>query len=172
MMRPFQKLSESGNETESWFGSRLVVAITEMLTTSHVWRDGACDDDDYFARIELCCATVMDLMEVEGARHQNGRIREPCKSLLKHKNRFFLFVDSKDIQPTNNVAERIVRSIVILRHLTQGTHSDLGTKFVERTQTVVACCILQARSILRVFIQAMRGEAVSILPSRLALDTT
>ena len=93
LMRPFEALAESKTMPElSCFGSRVVTAITAMLTAHRHWRDGTCSDAEYRPRIDACVATVMNLLENEGATHTNGRLREPCKSMLKDKSRFFLFV--------------------------------------------------------------------------------
>ena len=52
----------------------------------------------------------------------------------------FLFVDG--VEPTNNLAERCLRPVVIFRKLSGGNQSDWGARFTERLMTVV-CTLKQ-----------------------------
>lgn len=52
--------------------------------------------------------------------------------------------DKIDVEPTNNISERVLRKIVIWRKVCFGTWSENGTRYLERVMTVVATCRLQA----------------------------
>jgi transposase len=52
------------------------------------------------------------------------------------------------VEPTNNVAERGVRHAVLWRRMCQGTHSELGSRFVERILTTNASLRQQGRNVL------------------------
>ena len=52
----------------------------------------------------------------------------------------FLFVEG--VEPTNNLAERGLRPVVIFRKLSGGNQSDWGARFTERLMTVV-CTLKQ-----------------------------
>ena len=54
----------------------------------------------------------------------------------------------KGIEPTNNAAERALRFAVIWRRISGGTDSQRGSRFVERTLSVVATCRQQGRNVL------------------------
>ena len=47
------------------------------------------------------------------------------------------FASVKGIEPTNNAAERALRFAVIWRRISGGTDSQRGSRFVERTLSVV-----------------------------------
>jgi transposase len=79
------------------------------------------------------------------------------------------FVWFPGVEPTNNAAERAVRHAVIWRRISGGTDSQAGSRFVERTLTVVATCRQQGRNVLdylsSCFQAARNGQAIpSLLP--------
>jgi transposase len=57
------------------------------------------------------------------------------------------FIETEGIEPTNNVAERAVRPVVIHRKTSLGSQSDRGSRFVERMQTASATLKLTGRSL-------------------------
>jgi transposase len=64
-----------------------------------------------------------------------------AKRFLKHGESFFQFITYQDwIEPTNNLAERAIRCVVIDRRITQGTRSPSGRDWCERIWTVMATC--------------------------------
>ena len=58
------------------------------------------------------------------------------------------FVHQEGIEPTNNVAERAIRPIVIHRKTSLGSQSSRGSDFIARMQTVVATAKRQGRNLL------------------------
>ena len=70
------------------------------------------------------------------------------KSLLKLWPAVFRFIDVEGLEPTNNFAEQAVRPRVILRKLSQGTRSDMGSLCIARVMSVTATCRKQDLDIL------------------------
>ena len=59
----------------------------------------------------------------------------------KYGESYFLFMEQPSlIEPTNNAAEREIRTLVLDRKVTQGVRSDLGNEWHERFWTVLATC--------------------------------
>jgi transposase len=56
----------------------------------------------------------------------------PCwalaKRLLRHQEELFLFVLVPDLPADNNLAERSIRPLVIMRKISGGSRSDEGSK--------------------------------------------
>lgn len=56
----------------------------------------------------------------------------PCnalaKRLMRHQDQLFQFVVRDDVSADNNLAERAIRPLVIMRKISGGTRSDKGTK--------------------------------------------
>jgi transposase len=61
-------------------------------------------------------------------------------------------------EPTNNAAERALRSAVLWRKGSFGADSEAGSRFAERLLTVAATCRQQGRPLLDFLVAA--GEAV------------
>ena len=79
------------------------------------------------------------------------------------------FARVEGVEPTNNVAERAVRPVVLWRKGSFGSDSAVGSKFAERLLTVVATCRQQGRRLLDCLVAA--GEAAlqrTVAPSLLA----
>ncbi len=69
------------------------------------------------------------------------------KRMKKHWNALWRFLSSPDVfEPTNNLAERAIRPISILRKITQGSRSLWGRAWTERIMSVLGTCKKQARS--------------------------
>lgn len=70
---------------------------------------------------------------------------------------------------TNNVAERALRSCVLMRKTSFGTHSEDGSRFIERMLTVAATLRQQKRNVVDYVTDAversLKGQSVpSLLP--------
>ena len=93
-----------------------------------------------------------------------------CQDILKRRETLWTFVQVKDVEPTNNTAERSIRPGVLWRKGSFGTQSEAGSRFVESLMTVVATLKQQKRSVLAYLTAAheaaLRGEtAPSLLPA-------
>jgi transposase len=73
--------------------------------------------------------------------------RRFANNLLKVWPALWTFTTIAGIEPTNNPAERALRSPVIHRKLSLGTQSDNGERFAERALSAAATCRLQRRSL-------------------------
>ena len=60
-----------------------------------------------------------------------------CRGLEGRLFSLWAFVYNEGVEPTNNLAERDLRPLVIFRKLTLGTHSEKGKQFVERAFSVI-----------------------------------
>lgn len=59
-----------------------------------------------------------------------------CENILDHFDKLWTFAKFGDVEPTNNLAERDLRKIVLWRKKSYGTRSNRGQRFVERISTV------------------------------------
>ncbi|MBK9940588.1 MAG: transposase [Kouleothrix sp.] len=77
--------------------------------------------------------------------------------MLSHEAALWTFVREERLEPTNNVAERALRSPVLWRKGCFGTQSDAGSRFVERILSVSATCRQQQRHLLTFVTDAIRA---------------
>ena len=78
-----------------------------------------------------------------GERHLNAAnadVRNLARAFFVHNQHFFTFVHEEGVEPTNNSAERALRTAVQWRKIMFGTRSDPGERAVERLLTIVRTC--------------------------------
>jgi len=81
-----------------------------------------------------------------GERHldaANDDVRNLAHAFFAHNQHFFTFVHEEGVVPTNNAAERALRTAVQWRKIMLGTRSERGERAVERLLTIVRTCQLQ-----------------------------
>jgi transposase len=98
-------------------------------------------------------------------------VRNLATALFVHFNRFFTFLEEEGVEPTNNVAERILRTAVQWRKISFGNRSRNGEIATARLLTVAQTCKRQHRHVLGYLADAVRyhrrqAAAPSLLPKR------
>ena len=95
------------------------------------------------------------------------RTRGLARNLLKLWPALWTFADHQGVEPTNNHAERALRSAVIYRKLSLGSQSDEGERRIARLLSAHTTCRLQRRSLHAYLIDALRahtrGDPVPLL---------
>lgn len=66
-----------------------------------------------------------------------SKTQATCLDLLNRFKTLWLFLYHEGVEPTNNLAERVLRPAVIRRKISFGSQSEWGEKFVERVLTIV-----------------------------------
>ena len=80
-----------------------------------------------------------------------------AKRFRTHGEAYFTFITTPGVEPTNNVAEQAIRFVVIDRHITQGTRSEVGRHWSERIWTVIATCVQRGQSVYDFLCAAIRN---------------
>ena len=88
----------------------------------------------------------------DGMANGCDKLFKLSEKLLDSFGKLWTFTRIPGMEPTNNLAERDLRKLVVWRRKSYGTRSDRGKKFVERITTVAQTLKRQSQSIL-VFIQ-------------------
>jgi transposase len=73
-------------------------------------------------------------------------VRKAAKSLLKHWDGLFTFLEYEGVEPTNNSAERGARPAVQWRKICFGNQSNDGELLTARLLTAERSCVLQERN--------------------------
>jgi len=105
----------------------------------------------------------------QNGQEQTNHCRNLAKRFEKHEESYFRFITTPGVEPTNNLAEQVIRFVVIDRLITQGTRSEKGNRWCERIWTVIATCTQQGRSVFEYLEAAVTAwfhgeEAPSLLP--------
>jgi transposase len=95
-----------------------------------------------------------------------------CKSLLKREKALWRFVPStgsgratvKGLEPTNNLAERMLRPAVIWRKKSFGSHSLGGCRYAERMLSVIQTLRLRGLDVLDYLSSAVQAHRKGLPP--------
>ena len=107
-------------------------------------------------------------------RHVNAAdaaVSNLARALFVHHVHFFTFVYEEGVEPTNNAAERALRTAVQWRKIMFGNRSQEGELAVARLLTVTRTCQLQRLNVLAYLTAAVscyrrRQSVASLLPTR------
>jgi transposase len=77
------------------------------------------------------------------------------KELLEYWSCLWVFTRVPGIEPTNNAGEQEIRPAVLWRKGSFGSHSEDGSRFVERMLTVARSLRKQGRAVLEFLVQAI-----------------
>jgi transposase len=88
----------------------------------------------------------------------NSKTTALCNDLLNRFETLWTFLFQKNVEPTNNLAERGLRPAVIYRKLTGGSQSEWGMAFIERLLTVVCTFRQRAKNVFTFLREAFHAH--------------
>lgn len=153
--RDFRKLSERTG-TSSIVGSELLELTYQLFHHWHEFKDKVINRGQLRRRTKPIRSKIESLLE-RGTKSRNKKTAGTCRSILAYRKGLWRFLETDNIEPTNNLAERTIRPLVIWRKTSFGTQSALGSLYMERIMSVVATCQLQGRNILEYLTAAVKA---------------
>lgn len=99
------------------------------------------------AQFERLHRRIKRLLSQGSAQTQCTRTAKTCANLLKLWPALWAFVEDKGIPPTNNEAERALRTLVLKRKISGPTRSRRGDDFLARGFSVYESCRRQGRDL-------------------------
>ena len=104
---------------------------------------------------------------------------EKCKSntlkkrLLKNWESLFLFIEEPEkVKPTNNLSERTLRFLVLIRKTTQGTRSLWGREWIAMIASIKSSLRKQKRNTWEFILDALRAYYLDLKTPTLIPDIT
>jgi transposase len=167
LARDFVALSEYDGEVGR-IGKKLVAQTVEMFRLWHRVRDGTLSRNSFKRKMKPVRDRVARLLE-RGAGSGVPKAAGMCEQIAHHGESLWTFVSVDGVPPTNNDAERALRFAVLWRKGSFGTHSEAGSRFVERILTARTSLRQQGRNVTEYITRAteahLAGLAVhSLLP--------
>ena len=158
------------NSTVERFCRDALAQHARLFRLWHKFRGGQIDRQQLMVRSLPIQKKIFTLAE----QHLNSRNREVgnlARALWEHNERLFTFLEHEGVEPTNNSAERALRTGVQWRKICFGNRSASGELATARLLTVSETCKLQQLNILgylSVAIEAHRRHlrSATLLPSR------
>lgn len=164
LLRDFTKISERSGAAGQ-IGEELLEHAKRMFRHWHQVRDGTLSRETFAGCMMFAQANTEAALR-RGTACGNSKTANTCKRLLKDKAALWTFIHTPGVEPTNNLAERTIRSYVIWRKTSFGTQSKRGSLYMERMMTTVGSCKLQGRNILEFVTQAVHAySGTRITPS-------
>src|SRR6266851_9743135 len=170
LKRDFQSLVDRGGEAAP-VGRWGLAELERLFALWHRFRAGEFDRSELRRRLVPLQARLGRLLR-RGQKNPDGKAAGLCRELTKWWPALWTFARMDGVEPTNNVAERALRPVVLWRKGSFGSDSEAGSRFAQRLLTVVASCRQQGRSLLDFLVAAaeaaLQGTAApSLLPARL-----
>jgi len=168
LLRDIEAMVERGGRAKE-VGEALQRHVRQMFHWWHRVRDGTLKRSSFRSSMSPLRWEVERLLEA-GSTCGTPKTAGVCREILKRHQALWTFVHLEGVEPTNNAAERAMRSGVLWRKGSFGTQSAQGSRFVEAIMTVVATLKQQHRNPLDYLTAAceaaLRSEAVpSLLPT-------
>lgn len=167
LKRDFQKCVDRGGPAQV-IGEQGLTLVAALFERWHRFRGGGGDRAALQADMQPIQEAWHRLLE-EGSACADKKAARFCKNLLALEPALWTFVRADGVEPTNNHAERILRSGVLWRKISFGCHSDAGCRFVERLLTVVQTLRLQERNVLDYLEQSVRAHRAGSTAPKLLL---
>jgi len=100
----------------------------------------------------------------DGLANGSDALSKICGTLLENFEKLWTFTKTLGMEPTNNMAERDLRKLVIWRRKSYGTRSERGKIFVERVTTVAQTIRKHGGNVLHFIQQSVKCFYARILP--------
>jgi transposase len=153
LKRDFKALGEAQGRMGR-IGRELYDITREILRLRKRVRDGTLQWTTFQHRMEPLIKRVETLLE-KGA-DSGLPLSGQCRRIFNQRQYLWTFVYNARVEPTNNLAERIIRQAVLWRKGSFGTQSQRGALYAERVLTACATCRLQERSVIEYLRDACR----------------
>ena len=167
-IRDVKFLVEHPNSKNRAYGRRLLEAVRGLLHVVH--RREKMEAKRFLRKLkeagdELCRQATYRVPPVKEAQNLKKRFE-------KHGDSYIRFITTPGMDPTNNVAEQAIRFVVIDRHVTQGSRSEAGQRWLERIWTAIATCTQQARSVFEFLFESVTAHFSGSQTPSLVHDTS
>jgi transposase len=147
LQRDFRRHSE-GLAEQKTFGEQGLKLTRQVFAAWRAYQHAHHDRDQLISEIAPIQAELRTLLEHAARKSKRTRLhRVFANNLLKIWPALWTFVTTNGVEPTNNPAERALRSPVIHRKLSHGTRTSNGERFTERALSAAATCRQQRRSL-------------------------
>jgi transposase len=154
------------NSTVERFCRDALAQHARLFRLWHKFRGGQIDRQQLLVRSLPIQKKIFTLAE----QHLNSRHREVgnlALALWEHNERLFTFLEHEGVEPTNNSAERALRTGVQWRKICFGNRSATGELATARLLTVAETCELQKLNILAYLSVAIAAHRCHLRPASL-----
>ncbi len=128
----WQKLTEADSADFTFFED-IKQFVKRGCNFHHLRQEGKLSDEEQAAEKAWLREELSRLATCEVSHEKAITLQA---RLLRHPGEWLVFLDDPRVPPTNNLAERALRPLVVLRKITFGHRSDAGAKRMAKLMTV------------------------------------
>lgn len=172
ILRNVIAIEESVCPENQKIGGKLALIAYSVFRCHHLFTEGKLSEVIYFRRLKRLRKSWRDYLK-QGSYQCSQRYRGRCKRLLSDDPMVWRFMGDLKCPLTNNAAERVLRSYVLMRKCCYVTRSYRGDLFRERMFSLIETAKLQGISAyhwLKEIVQEHMAGTTYALPNFLSLE--
>ena len=136
------------------FSKWMLSETGRMFALWHAFKDGHLDRQILVQKSVPIRSRMSRCLQLY-SNSSDYHVAKAAKSLLKHWDGLFTFLEHEGVEPTNNAAERAIRPAVQWLKISFGNQSAEGELLTARLLTVERSCILQRKSPFQFLVDAV-----------------
>lgn len=134
LIRDFRKFAERKNY-DGEIGKKIEKNLCRACKTHRKYRKN--EISLKYRNMRLGCLRVkIEGCLIDGMANGNEDLAKFSENILNNFDSLWTFAKFTDVEPTNNLAERDLRKLVLWRKKSYGTRSERGKRFVERISSI------------------------------------
>jgi len=159
LIRDVKFLAESTDKVTRNWAEKILELFKELFSVIHRKEELT---EAYFQRMLIQCRDAL-IKKFKAAPDRAGARNLRTRFKVNPK-KFFTFVTTPGVQPTNNMTEQAIRYLVIDRRITQGTRGKKGRDWSARIWTAISTCESQGRPIFQFLCEAVEAHFKGLDP--------
>jgi transposase len=147
LIRRAQKLAEAQDPEPARFGASLKAELQLMCA----WAQAPPSVPEWNAHY----MRLVKLLFRHNERSDDaGKL---ARALVRQLDNLWVYLEHNAVDPTNNLAERVLRFLVIRRKVSGGTQSEKGNRWIERIASLRETCRLRGQRSYPILVDAIRS---------------
>jgi len=155
IFRNFKSFAERRLEVRL-IGSNLCEELNAVFRQWRLYQKGEISKEQLKSRCGYRRQKLKEWLK-SGYLSESKRLRSFCKVLLEDYDCLWTFLRIPGLEPTNNLAERDLRPLVLWRKKSLGTKGTGGLEFVSTMSSIIQTLKKQSRHLLQFVIDAFLG---------------
>ena len=162
LIRDFHSFAEEGGDSGQ-AALKIEKELRRACGIQAAWRKGEISSGQRKSRLSNS-RRRLDGAFTDAMAFGSDKLSELCMRLEDEFEHLWVFASTDGVEPTNNMAERDLRKLVLWRKKSYGTRSARGQRFVERITSVVETIKKNGANVLSFLEAAIRAFSMKQTP--------
>ena len=170
LIRDFKLCEDHGDRTVSEYGGRvkpLVQGIVHLNNLRKAEMKAGINTSSVGFQMDYLKWQIINEATTDVPKGVKSKARGLCQRFENDPLSYFTFMKHAGVEPSNNFAEQLLRTVVISRYICKQTQSWEGNKGLETLITCVQTLRLQGRNPLDFFVKSMKAAMAGQAPPSL-----